>query len=66
MTLGEPMGSLAYGGVSLASIAAGIGSVVWWRRTGDTLIAAFAVAFWVLGLNWIVLTIFVHYGWARS
>ena len=29
-----------------------------WRRTGDRLFAIFAVAFWLMGLNWLLLGIY--------
>ncbi|HEX8916425.1 MAG TPA: DUF5985 family protein [Humisphaera sp.] len=43
------------GAVVAACLAAGLFFLRFWRRTRDRLFAAFAVAFWVLGLNWAAL-----------
>ncbi len=43
------------GAVVVACLAAGLFFLRFWRRTRDRLFATFAVAFWVLGLNWAVL-----------
>ena len=43
------------GAVVVACLSAGLFFLRFWRRTRDRLFAAFAVAFWVLGLNWAAL-----------
>lgn len=39
------------GAVTFGFLVAGLFFLRFWRRTGDTLFAAFAVAFWLLGAN---------------
>jgi len=39
------------GAVTMGFAVAGLFFLRFWRRTGDTLFAAFAVAFWLLGLS---------------
>jgi uncharacterized membrane protein len=39
------------GAVTLGLFIAGLFFFRFWRRTGDTLFAAFGAAFWLLGLN---------------
>jgi xanthine/uracil permease len=43
------------GAVVLACAVAGMFFLRFRQRTGDRLFAVFAVAFWVLGLNWLAL-----------
>jgi hypothetical protein len=45
-------------GVLVTSCAsAGVFFLRFWRRTADRLFLAFALAFWMLGLNWLLLAI---------
>jgi hypothetical protein len=44
------------GAVSAGFLVAGLFFLRFWRRSGDGLFAAFAVAFWLLGLNQALLT----------
>jgi hypothetical protein len=39
------------GAITLGFVVSGLFFLRFWRRTGDGLFAAFAVAFWLLGLN---------------
>jgi hypothetical protein len=39
------------GAVTFGFVAAGLFFLRFWRRTGDSLFLAFAVAFWLLGLT---------------
>jgi hypothetical protein len=43
------------GALAAASGIAGLFFLKFWRLSGDRLFAFFAVAFWLLGLTWIVL-----------
>lgn len=43
------------GGVVMACLVAGLCFLRFWRRSGDRLFAMFAIAFWILGLNWLAL-----------
>ena len=43
------------GGVVVCSAAIGLYFLRFYRRTHDRLLAIFAMAFWVLGLNWTAL-----------
>ena len=43
------------GTLVMASAVAGLFFLRFWRRTRDRLFAIFAVAFWLLGLNWLLL-----------
>jgi hypothetical protein len=43
------------GALAAVSSIAGLFFVKLWRVSGDRLFALFAVAFWMLALNWIVL-----------
>jgi Family of unknown function (DUF5985) len=47
-------GSLAFlnGAVAMASIIVGILFLTYWRDSRDRLFVYFAIAFWVLALNW--------------
>lgn len=44
------------GAVSAGFLVAGLFFLRFWRRSGDGLFAAFAIAFWLLGLNQALLT----------
>jgi len=39
----------------LACATAGVFFIRFWRRTNDRLFAMFATAFWLMGLNWLLL-----------
>ena len=43
------------GAIVMACAAVGLFFLRFWRKTRDRLFAIFAVAFWVLGLNWLAL-----------
>lgn len=42
---------LLSGATTMGFLTAGLFFLRFWRRTGDTLFLAFAIAFWLLGLN---------------
>jgi membrane protein CcdC involved in cytochrome C biogenesis len=44
------------GVLAMACAAAGMFFLRFWRRTRDRLFAIFSAAFWLLGLNWVLLT----------
>jgi hypothetical protein len=46
------------GTVVMACVVVGLFFLRFWRRTRDRLFAIFAAAFWLLGLNWLLLAIF--------
>ena len=43
------------GMIVMASLAAGLFFLRFWRKTRDRLFAIFAIAFWVLAANWLAL-----------
>jgi hypothetical protein len=43
------------GAIVMACAAVGLFFLRFWRKTGDRLFAIFAIAFWLLGLNWLAL-----------
>jgi hypothetical protein len=43
------------GALVMATTIAGLFFLRFWRRTGDRLFALFAIAFWMIGLNWLLL-----------
>lgn len=43
------------GAIVMASLAIGLFFLRFWKETGDRLFAAFALAFWALCLNWLLL-----------
>lgn len=43
------------GAVAMGAAVAGLFFVRFWRKTGDRLFAVFAIAFWVMALNWTAL-----------
>ena len=46
------------GAITLGFLVAGLFFLRFWRRTHDRLFAIFAAAFWLMGLNWLLLAIF--------
>ena len=51
----NPLTQFMLGAIVMACAAAGLFFLRFWRKTRDRLFAIFAVAFWVLGLNWLAL-----------
>ena len=51
----EHLNPFLLGALVMASGVAGLFFLRFWRRTGDRLFAIFAAAFWLLGLNWLLL-----------
>lgn len=45
------------GAVTMGFVTAGLFFLRFWRRTGDGLFAAFALAFWLLGIGQALLTL---------
>lgn len=45
------------GGVVMACLVAGLFFLRFWRKTNDRLFMIFALAFWILGLNWLLLAL---------
>ena len=43
------------GGLVMGCFVAGLFFLRFWRKTRDRLFAIFAVAFWLLGVNWLAL-----------
>jgi hypothetical protein len=43
------------GGVVMGCLGAGLFFLRFWRKTHDRLFMIFALAFWILGLNWMLL-----------
>jgi hypothetical protein len=43
------------GMIVMSSAAAGLFFLRFWRKTHDRLFAIFAIAFWLLGVNWLTL-----------
>ena len=50
--------ALILGMLVMAATIAGTFFLRFWRRTRDRLFAIFAVAFWLMGLNWLLLALF--------
>ena len=46
-----------WGGSAVASWVAGLFFVTFWRRTRDRFFLIFAIAFWLLSLNWLGLAL---------
>ena len=44
-----------FGAIVMACLVAGLFFLKFWRKSHDRLFAIFAVAFWVLGANWLAL-----------
>jgi hypothetical protein len=51
MMPGGPTVAFLAGMIAMAHLVAGLFFVKFWRRTRDRLFLAFAIAFWLLGLN---------------
>ncbi|HEY0010025.1 MAG TPA: DUF5985 family protein [Tepidisphaeraceae bacterium] len=51
------MNQFLLGAVVIASAVAGLFFLRFWTRTGDRLFAIFAAAFWMMGLNWLLLAL---------
>lgn len=47
----EALVSLVAGALGMAAIVVGLFFLRFWRRTGDGLFLAFAVAFWLMAIN---------------
>jgi hypothetical protein len=48
----RPLVQFLWGASAMASCAAGIFFLRFWRETRDRLFVLFAVAFWAMGVNW--------------
>ena len=46
-----------YGGLVMGTFVVGLFFLRFWRQTRDRLFAMFALAFWVLGINWLGLAL---------
>lgn len=51
----EHLNGFLLGAVVMACGVAGLFFLRFWRRTGDRFFALFAAAFWLLGVNWLLL-----------
>ena len=51
------MQPIVLGALAMASAVAGLFFLRFWRETRDRLFAMFALAFWVLGVNWLGLAL---------
>jgi hypothetical protein len=51
----NPVVVFLHGAVAIGCVIAGLLFLRYWRDSGDRLFVFFAVAFWVLGLNWTTL-----------
>ena len=51
----DPLNQFLLGAVVASCLVIGMFFLRFWRKTGDRLFAIFAVAFWTLGLNWLLL-----------
>ena len=49
---------LVLGMLVMSAAVTGLFFLRFWRRTHDRLFAIFAAAFWLMGLNWLLLAIF--------
>lgn len=49
------LNSFLLGAIVMACMAAGLFFVRFWRKSHDRLFLIFAIAFWVLGVNWLCL-----------
>jgi Family of unknown function (DUF5985) len=46
------------GGTAMGSLIIGVLFLAYWRDSRDRLFVYFAVAFWILALNWILVAVF--------
>jgi len=46
-----------YGATVMGAFVAGLFFLRFWRRSGDRLFASFAIAFWLLAVNWALLAL---------
>ncbi len=49
------MNQFMWGAIVMACATAGVFFLRFWRKTHDRLFAIFALAFWILGVHWLVL-----------
>jgi len=53
--MNDPLNQFLLGTLVIACFVVGLYFLRFWRKTRDRLFAIFAVAFWVMGLNWMLL-----------
>ena len=53
----ESLNRFLLGALVMACAAAGLFFLRFWRKTRDRLFAIFAVSFWLMGLNWLLLSL---------
>jgi hypothetical protein len=53
----SPMLLYLWGALTMVSATIGLMFLKFWRRTGDRLFALFGTAFFVFGINWLVLAV---------
>jgi hypothetical protein len=53
----SPLNQTIYGALVMGSFVVGLFFLRFWRQTRDRLFAMFALAFWVLGVNWLGLAL---------
>jgi hypothetical protein len=51
----DPLNQFLLGAVVTACLVIGLFFLRFWRKSGDRLFAIFAIAFWTMGLNWLLL-----------
>jgi hypothetical protein len=67
MTASDPVVAVAgFAAVSIACLLAGAFCLRSWRANGDRHYVLFAVGFWVVGLSWTALTLFIGFEWGRG
>ena len=55
MPMYETTNQFLLGGVVASCLFVGMFFLRFWRKSGDRLFAIFAIAFWIMGLNWLLL-----------
>ena len=55
LPLGEMMNDFLLGAVVMGCFGAGLFFLRFWKQTRDRLFVIFAVAFWLMGINWLFL-----------
>ena len=55
--MGQPLVQTMYGALVMGCFVIGLYFLRYWRETRDRLFAMFALAFWVLGVNWLGLAV---------